>query len=482
MVLAQARWGRIRMAVASVSLALAAAAAVTGVTTQRTIYVLAALAFGIVPIAYGAIGLAGRRGIPRGAFVGFGVAAAGVVAVAAWLTFTSCQNRLGPGVSLSGCDFARAVLGGEDLHGADLSEADLAGSDLTSADLSDADLSNASLVGAALDDADLVGARLVDADMRDSDLSGANLESAELTGADLRGAILNGTTLLGVTMSRANLAGVDIPEVMMPGSDLSGSDFTGALLRDADLRDSDLSDAVLDDVGLASATLTGVDLSGASLVGANLVRADLSGSDLTGADLTEASLDHVALIGIEGLDDAGLADALGVAPDELAQALSEHDISLEGRQEILAALSGACRGGVPGAASLTNGGFRPLALFGANGDRHKFTDEVPGSWEPRSTRFAQLVACVGSDRRELVETCRYFNVATGAPVDPVRRFSRSVSVRVVTARTGKIVAQRVFSSAPEHCSFQVFGAYDETLVGDAITFDTLRNWLQGYVR
>ncbi len=253
-------------------------------------------------------------------------------------------------------------------------------------------------------------------------------------------------------------------------------------LNDAQLSDTNMSDAVLEEASVVGATLIGADLSGASLVDANLTRADLSGADLSGADLTDASIDHAALIGTEGLDDADLADALGVEPKDLAQGLAEQDVSLEARPDILEALGGACRGGVPDAAPLENRGFRPAVVLGANGDVHALTDDVPGSWEPRATRFAQLTVCVGSERRELVQTCQYFNAATGARIDPVRRFSRSLTMRLVAARTGKLVEQRVFTHAPQQCSFQVFTPYDESLVGPRITFGSIHSWLEGYVR
>lgn len=389
----------------------------------QPLFSIAAWTFAALPIVYLAAAAARRRLAP---LAGIGIAFGLVVVVSAGtvVALVSCGQRLEPAADLSDCD-----LSGEDLTGLDLRRSDLT----------------------------------------EANLSGANLRQTKLDGADLTGADLQGSSLNGTSLKNTNLE----------GADLTGVDLTQAILLPASL-----AGAALDGANLQAVDLVSVSLSGASARGTNLTRANLSNADLSGVALNDARLDGATLLGTTGLSDETLAQALGVVPEALGGALTERDIRLELRDDILGSLGAACGGrGVAGTATYPQGEFHPMVILDGNGQRGTETDRaVDLGWEPMAVRFAQLVACVGEQEQTEIETCPYSGEGQFASITRVQNHRE---FRVVEASTGRTVLEREFEGTlPKPCPFTHFFSnlqLSETFAGSSIGFSKFESELAGLV-
>ena len=498
------RWPRVRGVLLGIEVLAAIGFAVLAFFDGRYGFLWAAVAFGLVPLGFAAV--AAVRGVGRPVGIAVAVILVVVLAGSAFAVLTNCENRLKPGGDLSGCDLTGLALAGADLTGANFAETKLGGADLSGAklerarfsdaDLSGANLSRATLGGADLTGADLTGAELGRANLRDANLTRADLREAKLvgtvlagvnfTGADLRGHDFSGAAFGGLILSGANLSGVPLTDAFLADARLDGANLSGADLESVLAENVDLSGADLGEANLRQATLFQADLSEASLRNANLHDAQLAGADLTGADLEGANLERVNLVGADGLDDATLAEALGVDESSLGPVTTEKRIALEAASDIRAALGPACRGrGVGAAASYGGRGPHPLVLANGRGGEADIQLPTDVSWEPAAARFGQLVACLDEEQEITVEVCQYV-IASGAPGRPTRRVRFTRHVRVVEARTGKVVLSQTFEGGlPDQCPFTKTTSSttgEDRLEGSRIGFGVLRPRLAELVR
>jgi hypothetical protein len=75
---------------------------------------------------------------------------------------------------------------------------------------------------------------------------------------------------------------------------------------------------------------------------------------------------------------------------------------------------------------------------------------VPAEWKATEASDAELVLCVGDERRTVLERCPY-EVSTGTSV--IERVAYSRDARVLVARTGQLLGRKtVEGSAPSECS------------------------------
>jgi uncharacterized protein YjbI with pentapeptide repeats len=408
------------LGVAGVSALGAAAAALL---IGEPLFAIAAWTFVSLPIAYLAVGaVRGKVGRLPGA--GFATGLVLIVTASTVLALISCGQRLEPGADLSGCD---------------LTEHDLAGLDLSHSDMTETDLSGVNLRRTILD-------------------------AADLTQANIRDAVLDGTSLKGTILERADLRNVDLTRAILAPSTLEGSRLDGA--------------------NLARTDLAAVSLKDASALGTNLAGVNLENSDLTGAALDGATLDGATLIGNTGLGDDVLAQTLGVAPETLGGALSEREIRLEAREDILAALGKACGGeSVPGASAYPQADLHPMVILDERGQVGVDTDQAIGlGWEPMAVRFAQLVACVSEEEAIQVEHCPY--TLEGGGVASITRVRNQRDVRVIEAASGRSVFEETFEgSNPAPCPLfhEFFSNQTETFEGSGIEFNKVRDELSRFV-
>jgi uncharacterized protein YjbI with pentapeptide repeats len=325
-----------------------------------------------------------------------------------------------------------------------------------------ADLTDANLDGANLQGADLTDATLQDSSAAGADLSDATLSGLDLTEADLKSADLSDATAVETVFTRTDLT----------EADLTGADLTNASLRSGQFTDANLAGAALDGANLSDVDLSGADLTGATLVGVVLAAGTLDGADLSGADLTsvqaqdatfeEATLSETALRsadlkGTTGLTNESLAAALGVSPSELGAETVAQGIIFDDPEAIVTALLPVAGGqALPEAPTYHgNGAFHPAIVTG-DGDTGFLTD-VKDQWTPTGIRFAELVVVVLPESKQTIQTCTGYVWEDGTPIAGINRYVRTVTVRVLSARTAQTVASKTFrGSDPRQCQPEEF--------------------------
>ena len=460
-------WAWIRRTVLILEGLLAIGSAAAATWYERFDYLWVALAAGALPLLYAVVGVFRSRGWGRALRLATALVLVVVLAGASLLVMRSCSQAVGPRANLAGCDFSQTVLASRDLQGADLSGADLSAADLTRANLSSANLS----------DADLRGAQLVSADLRDADLSGADLRGVRLNSVRLAGADLSGANLAGLDISGQSFAEVDLTEADLTEGNLAKTDLTGAVLDRARLDGARVVEAVL-----ASASLRGTVLRDATIRGSNFNQAVMDGVVLEGA-----TLERLSMVGTTGLPDGRLAAALGVAPAGLGRALATHRIRLEARADIARTLGAACAGApVPEAGGHGQGGFHSLLVASDAGKLSPMADQAFGrGWEPMAVRFGELVACAAPEETVTVEVCEYFDEETGEQGPTTRRLRFTRHVRVLQARDGAVLLDRVYEgTSPEPCPDTKFffpQSEDDVIEGSHIGFTTLEPDFRGLV-
>ena len=402
----------------------ALAVAAGALLTGEPLFAVAAWTLASLPIVYLAVGaVRGKVGRLAGAGVAAGLIL--VVSASTVIALISCGQRLEPEADLSGCDLTELELAGLDLSRSDLTEADLSGVNLSRTILDDADLTRASLDNAVLDGTSLKRTALVSTDLRNVDLTKATFDPSTLEGARLDG---------------ANLEQLNLPDIS---------------------------------------------LKNASAIGASLVGVNFEGSDLSGVALEGAELDGAVLVGATGLDDVTLAQALGVTTDTLGSTLSELEIRLEPRQDILAALGSACGGGgIPEASAYPQGDLHPMVILDERGQVGADTDRgIDLGWEPMAVRFAQLVACVSEEEDVQVEHCPY-TLETGG-VASITRVRYQRDIRVVEAGSGRTVFEQTLegSNPPECPLFHSFSSINqnETFSGSNVEFGKVQSQIARFV-
>lgn len=445
-----------------------------------------------------------------------------------------CDKRA-PGVKLAGCHLAGRNLSGRNLSGADLTGADLRGARLVATDLRGAvlvktrlsgikaarvDLGRADLRGAVLDRADLSDAHLEEAKLstatlvgatmprisaRSVELDGGSLGGADLSGADLAAARFAGAAMEGANLSGARASGIDLSRAKASGAVFDGADLSAATLTGADLSKGSftktrMAKAQAAGANFAESTLAGTNLHEARLGAAGFVKARVTDADLGGADLTGASmtgvemravaLEGAVLAGTKDLNDAALAGALGVEEARVSRALSLRSARFDTPEQVTSAVARVCVGlGTAGARPYgPTPGFHALVVLdntgkiatsGAVGQLRTIAKN--GNWEPAGVRYAELVACVADERRELVQDCGPYTGDSGG----VRNFIRerlTRQVRLVSALTGAVVSERTFSGdTPRGCLATergpTAGTTPVSITGSSPSVDDMGAWL-----
>jgi uncharacterized protein YjbI with pentapeptide repeats len=376
--------------------------------------------------------------------------------------------------NLAGRDFSDVDLSGANLAGANLSNVNFRNANLTTASLAGADLTNAKLVGAVLRRTILKNANLSGADLSGQDFSEMDLSGVNFTGADLTGCNLSAVDLSKAVLDQAVLVGVNLSR-----ADLAGRDFHGSNLSEANLAGVNLANANLNRVNLSRANLRGADLSSADLIGADLSRADLSQTNLRAANLSEANLSGAIL------DEAILYDAAGITDAMLSQVASLRKAQFDPPQTIYETASGVCEGqSVERAAAYKGGGgLHPIVAFedfGGYYSAHSIQDKIPSEWLPPGVRFLELVACISHQQR-IIEVCGPYYYPSGERASDITRYRHQVRVRLLTAQTGRLVAERTFyGSYPRACE-QTERAGTIAIYGSSVAPADVINWLKGYV-
>jgi hypothetical protein len=124
---------------------------------------------------------------------------------------------------------------------------------------------------------------------------------------------------------------------------------------------------------------------------------------------------------------------------------------------------------VPGSAPYAaSGAYHPAIVLAP-----RLFSSAPGSWDATALRFLQLVV-IEKDGWKQLQVCRYYG-------PDITRYSEVVTLQVISAFTGKVVATRAFTGpAPRACAKQE--PYDLTrLEGDAPDLGPAVTWLESLI-
>jgi hypothetical protein len=144
---------------------------------------------------------------------------------------------------------------------------------------------------------------------------------------------------------------------------------------------------------------------------------------------------------------------------------------------ILTDMAQVCRDkGVPqvGTYPLTPG-IHPIVLLDTDGRPTDWSGGLPREWRPSNVEAVDLVACVGEERQEIVETCHF---QTGPDV---LRFQSVRDVTLLDAHTGWIIfSGPVGGERPRSCA--PAESYDlRQLSGGPMLVGDLVEWLRPFV-
>lgn len=125
-------------------------------------------------------------------------------------------------------------------------------------------------------------------------------------------------------------------------------------------------------------------------------------------------------------------------------------------------------------AAVYQGNEHPVVLLDSIGNEHDWSHELPMEWLPTAVRETQLVVCVGEEREIKIETCHYDG-------PDITRYRYSLDVELIEAKTGNIVGLTTLEGSWPRACQQTESYYLTRLEGSHVSFDQLREWLQGYV-
>lgn len=152
------------------------------------------------------------------------------------------------------------------------------------------------------------------------------------------------------------------------------------------------------------------------------------------------------------------------------------------REPVQVALSQVCSDGkgVVEAASYDpqSSNVHRIVILSANGEPHEWSTRLPYELFPRNVSEAELVACVGDQVEERIETCRYRDRFGGNTVT-IERFQYRRSFQIREARTGKIVAQETVTSAPPECPIETQSG--GSLSGPSLNYEWFIEYISSYV-
>jgi hypothetical protein len=118
-----------------------------------------------------------------------------------------------------------------------------------------------------------------------------------------------------------------------------------------------------------------------------------------------------------------------------------------------------------------------LAFLKPNGAPHKWQQDAEGyseEWAALSVEETELVVIVSPQTKTMIERVSFIN---GPPIDR-ERFELEASV--VEAKTGKVLANRMFVNMPRAIGRQE--EYEVTALGSPVRYLTVFNWVAGQAR
>jgi hypothetical protein len=126
---------------------------------------------------------------------------------------------------------------------------------------------------------------------------------------------------------------------------------------------------------------------------------------------------------------------------------------------------------VPAAAEYKHGPVpHPLVFLRLSGAVHPWQEYVGDTWSAETVATTELVVVVGQPRKIFVNRIDY---AGGAP--PITRYIFELEISVIEAKTGKILANRLFRNTPRQIMHRE--AWETTAIGRAVSIQQVKSWV-----
>ena len=117
-----------------------------------------------------------------------------------------------------------------------------------------------------------------------------------------------------------------------------------------------------------------------------------------------------------------------------------------------------------------------LAILKTNGTLYEdWQDKLKEEWQADSVENTSLVLVLGPQKKIFVEVVPYPN---GAP--PISRYKFELEASVIEAKTGKVLASRLFVNMPR--KIHRVETWDTTALGSPVEFRTVFNWIAAEAR
>lgn len=146
----------------------------------------------------------------------------------------------------------------------------------------------------------------------------------------------------------------------------------------------------------------------------------------------------------------------------------------------LSSVCGSESAGTLEAADLSESPPHPIVLLSEDGKKHEWNDNLSFDWKPESVSTTELVACIGEELAQKIQTCEYSVTGYGSPTSFVYRYRYYLEVRLFSAYTGELIDEKTFQGTlPSLCPEYIYSTYSE--YGSRVQLDEVEDWLSDYV-
>ena len=170
---------------------------------------------------------------------------------------------------------------------------------------------------------------------------------------------------------------------------------------------------------------------------------------------------------------AGLFQDIPQAPEEETASAEVQVVKKSARATFPKDLAPAARAEPVAQAAAFNvhAAVQRVAIFKTNGLLYQeWQDKLNEDWQAESVEDTSLVLVLGPQRKIFVEIIPYPN---GAP--PISRYKFELEASVVEAKTGRVLANRLFINMPRN--IQQIETWNTTALGSPVEFRTVFHWL-----
>ena len=121
----------------------------------------------------------------------------------------------------------------------------------------------------------------------------------------------------------------------------------------------------------------------------------------------------------------------------------------------------------------------PIVLL-SEGKKHTWNESLPPAWVPKAVSDTELLACIGEEYSELIETCEYSPTGLPPPTAFFYRYGYYAEVTLLTAGTGNLIDTITISGAPPgDCPNTLTST--QTVYGAHVSSEDASNALSDYV-